>query len=330
MLDELHDLPLLPLRVTAAAAEPIVLPAHAGSTFRGALGASLRRLVCVRPDLTECAPYPHRDRCPYPTLFEPRAAGQRATSGFADLPRPYVLRAPREERCVAAGGRLEWTTILIGRAIAHLPYFVVAWAMVGRFGIGQGRGRFALERIDALDLAGAPAACVYDVADPQLRPHGPTVTPAGLAAWADAHRDRLARELTLPFLTPTAIKHQGEPAPRPEFHLLWRALQRRLSWLRLACGAGRPSLDFAATIRAAEQIELVECATETVAWERYSRRQGRRVPMGGFVGHARYRGELAPFLPALRLGALVGVGDNCTFGHGCYEIVTASPPTPDR
>jgi hypothetical protein len=42
--------------------------------------------------------------------------------------------------------------------------------------------------------------------------------------------------------------------------------------------------------------------------------------MGGFVGAARYEGDLTAFLPALRLGTLVGVGDNCTFGQGHYEL----------
>ena len=42
--------------------------------------------------------------------------------------------------------------------------------------------------------------------------------------------------------------------------------------------------------------------------------------MRGFVGTASYAGDLTPFLSALKLGTLVGVGDNCTFGQGHYEI----------
>ena len=79
-------------------------------------------------------------------------------------------------------------------------------------------------------------------------------------------------------------------------------------------------MDFAATIRAAEAVRLTEWQATEREWERYSRRQGQRVPMGGFVGRARYEGDLAPFLPALALGTLVGVGDNCTFGQGRYGL----------
>ena len=66
--------------------------------------------------------------------------------------------------------------------------------------------------------------------------------------------------------------------------------------------------------------ELTAWSAQDRIWERYSRRQGQRVPMRGFVGTASYAGDLTPYLPALRLGTLVGVGDNCTFGQGCYEI----------
>src|SRR5204863_7593097 len=93
------------------------------------------------------------------------------------------------------------------------------------------------------------------------------------------------------FRTPTLLKYEGRPAARPEFHILWRNLQRRLSMLRLAHGAGRPEMDFAAAIRAAEGVRLEAWSAADVAWSRYSRRQRQRVPMRGFVGEARYEGE---------------------------------------
>jgi hypothetical protein len=131
---------------------------------------------------------------------------------------------------------------------------------------------------------------------------------------------RAPREVEIRFLTPTLLKYEGRPAREPEFSLLWRSLQRRLSVLRLAHGAGRAEMEFSASIRQAEAVRLTRWSAREVAWDRYSRRQGRRVPMRGFVGTAWYEGELDPFLPALKLGTLVGVGDNCTFGQGHYEI----------
>jgi hypothetical protein len=128
------------------------------------------------------------------------------------------------------------------------------------------------------------------------------------------------RALEIRFLTPTLLKCEGRPAAVPEFPLLWRSVQLRLSVLRLAHGSGRPEIEFGASIRRAEAVRLTRWSAREVAWSRYSRRQGRHVPMRGFVGTAWYQGDLEPFLPALKLGTLVGVGDNCTFGQGHYEM----------
>jgi len=43
---------------------------------------------------------------------------------------------------------------------------------------------------------------------------------------------------------------------------------------------------------------------------------GQRHPLGGFVGEAEYEGELAEFLPYLRLGKWVGVGRQTVWGRG--------------
>jgi CRISPR/Cas system endoribonuclease Cas6 (RAMP superfamily) len=46
----------------------------------------------------------------------------------------------------------------------------------------------------------------------------------------------------------------------------------------------------------------------------------RGSPRGGFVGDATFEGDLAEFLPALRLGELVHVGKGTTFGLGKYRL----------
>jgi len=73
-------------------------------------------------------------------------------------------------------------------------------------------------------------------------------------------------------------------------------------------------------IESARAIETVEARVRWHAWERYSNRQGQRVPMGGFTGRVTYRGALSPFWPLLHLGALVHVGKAATFGLGQYRI----------
>jgi CRISPR/Cas system endoribonuclease Cas6 (RAMP superfamily) len=70
--------------------------------------------------------------------------------------------------------------------------------------------------------------------------------------------------------------------------------------------------------QAATQVKLVKSNTSWYDWERYSNRQQQRMNMGGIVGELVYEGELAPFLPLLRLGMYTHIGKNTTFGLGKY------------
>jgi hypothetical protein len=323
-LSSLTDLPVLPVRITARALDPLQLPENSASSLRGAFGAALYQLVCVHRERSQCRGCPEEARCPYPYLFATRAEeGRDGTSGFSDLPRPYVIGGPMGETLVPPGNTLTWRVTLIGRAIEHLPYFALAWRAMGAHGIGHGRGRFEVLHVEALDLAEEPAQVLYDRETNLL--HTPTTVIAASQLAASLPAGSFGspppiQSAAIHFRTPTLVKYESRPAPVPQFHILWRSLQRRLSMLRLAHGTGRPEVPFAESIRCAERIELTGWTAQELTWQRYSQRQARRVPMRGFVGTASYRGDLTPFLPALKLGTLVGVGDNCTFGQGHYEI----------
>jgi hypothetical protein len=309
----LTDLEVLPIRITARARDEVRLPANSGSSLRGAFGRALWDLVCVQRHREHCAGCDLEAACAYPQIFAPRATpGEAGFSGIEDLPRPFVVRGPAD-RSFAAGAEWHWHATLIGRAIERLPYFALAWRQMGERGIGEGRGRFRLERVESLDLHGSAGATLYDADSGILKP-----VPG--FRLAEEHPREDARSGVIRFLTPTLIKTKGGPVARPEFAPFWKALQLRLSLLRLAHGAGRPQMDFRETIRAAEEIQLTGWSGRELKWERFSHRQGQRVPMQGWVGTAEYAGDLAQFLPALRLGSWLGVGDNCTFGQGHYVI----------
>jgi hypothetical protein len=318
-LSSFIDLDLLPVRVTAVALEPLRLPENWGSTVRGAFGGALKRLVCVHPQRLECPGCPVYDDCAFPALFQPRAAPEQAgTSGYRDLPRPYVVSVPAlADEMLAPGDEFDWRFILIGRAVDRLPYFALAWREMGALGIGAARGRFRITAMEALSLD-APGRPFYDPDAGRLHAQGPTVTGDRLRRWAEQQGS--VDCLRIEFRTPTCLKLRGEIQRRPEFPVLWSAVQLRLSTLRLAHGAGRPQMSFRETIDASAAIRLAVWDCREQGWQRYSRRQGRRVPMQGFTGEAVYEGDLTPFLPALKMAEITGVGDYCTFGQGRFRV----------
>ncbi|HAY22292.1 MAG TPA: hypothetical protein DCY27_09015 [Desulfobacterales bacterium] len=53
-------------------------------------------------------------------------------------------------------------------------------------------------------------------------------------------------------------------------------------------------------------------------WERYSYSQQERLKLGGLKGAITFAGE-GPFMPYLRLGEQVNLGQGTTFGLGRYR-----------
>jgi hypothetical protein len=93
-----------------------------------------------------------------------------------------------------------------------------------------------------------------------------------------------ADHVTLRFVTQTRLKHGDHFVRRPEFHVLFRRLLGRLSFLaRFHCG-GPLDVDFRSLIERARTVRLTHDDTRWTTWTRYPARQDRRMEWSGIVG----------------------------------------------
>jgi len=299
------------LRLTAV--DRVLLSEHPGSAFRGGFGRVLRKVACPLGCVDTCR---RPDSCAYAYLFEtPAPAGSQVLEKIPTAPRPFVLQWPAERaRSYEPGAAFEFGLVLVGRAIEYLPYFVYAFEELGRVGLGRSHGRYRLEEVLTVPAEGDPApvfqACdrcfsdrLHRVSVAQLRPPPPD-----------------GRPLPVRFLSPTLLHYQGAAASPAVFHVFFRNLLRRVNFLNYFHCGGQLQNDARELIAAAEAVNTVECRLERDDWERYSARQDRRVPMGGFTGMIVWQGDLSQFWPWLVLGELVHVGSAATFGLGQYRI----------
>lgn len=306
-------------RFELEATDALHMPEYQGSTFRGGFGHALKRLVCRQPNALACTPCAHKASCPYGYVFESTAPEEGpGLHQLREIPQPFVIEAPSGERRVYRPGEpLGFDLVLIGRGIGYLPYFLLGFTELGDLGVGKPPGRYTLRAITALHPWRAQRAPVYDGADVRIDATDLSVGWADLVAQA---AQLPTDQLTLRFLTPTRIKHQHAYVPQPEFHMLVRALLRRISALALFHGGAAWQGDPRALIAAAEQVETVSAQLRWVEWGRFSGRQQQQVLLGGFVGEITFRGDLAPFREYLLLGTLVHVGKAAVFGHGRYVV----------
>ena len=101
-------------------------------------GYALKRLVCYHSwgDCKECG---LGNECVYGYLFETSPPeNTEVLSTHEAVPRPFVIEPPLDRRgTFGPGDRLEFGLVLIGRAIAYLPYFILAFRELGQAGLGR-------------------------------------------------------------------------------------------------------------------------------------------------------------------------------------------------
>lgn len=301
-------------RFTLAPREEIRLPRmNKGITLRGAFGSSFRSLVCVHgmASCDECQMHP---TCPYGFIFSPRVPeGAERLRLNRDIPRPFVIKPPLEERQVfEPGDHLCFDLVIVGKAVQFFPYFLVSFRNLGERGIGVGRGRFDISKVEALDANGDLEA-VMAKGDPMVRVPEKTI---GLADAPPPPTERVRVD----FLTPILLKKEDQWA-RPSFGVLMRRLRDRIQALSyFYCGEAL-AMDFRSF---GERADKVRTPYEDLHWieeNRYSKHRDLKHTLKGWVGTVTYEGDMEDFWPFLWMGQYVHVGKAAVFGQGWYRVV---------
>ena len=309
-------------RFTIRAREKMHLPVYKGSMFRGGFGTAFRRIACIQRH-TECAACMIKRTCAYTYIFETMPpSDSQALRNYANIPRPFVIEPPEDDRCeFESGETLSFKVLLFGRSREFLPYFVMSFKNLGDIGLGKGRGRYDLSEVVAVNPYTGQEKRIYSQEDEFLDRTGLDITYHDITrAVSDQHCD----SITVEYITPTRLIFEEKMASVPEFHIVFRSLLRRLSSLWYFHQGKELDIDYKGLIERAHQVILAKNETHWRDWERYSSRQGERVQMGGLVGRAVYEGELAGFLPFLGVGELTHVGKGAVFGMGKYRMGTDS------
>lgn len=282
------------------------LPEYKGSTFRGKFGHVLKRTICLMPD-RNCETCQIRQKCAYPYLFETR------NDRNENVPRPFIIEPPlTRKRFFLKDEKLYLNILLMGRAIDYLTYFVYVVEKMGREGIGQDRGRYRVESVNAIDGAGKRV--------PIYSPENATLSQKFTRIDLNDFKATLQPQVTIEFMTPTQLQRKGKIAPRPDFESLLKAVIRRFQSLQYFHGDGNKER-FAIDWQQAGQIEMLKSEGRLRELKRYSNRQGRPVYHHGYVGRVTYRGNLSQFIPWLQIGEYLHVGKGAVFGLGQYRIV---------
>jgi len=320
----------------------INLPVYKGSTFRGAFGHAFKRVVCVNREKI-CDTCLLKGKCVYSYVFEtPPPSDTSRMRKYPFAPHPFVITPPLEEkRTYREGEMLCFELTLIGKSIDYLPYFIYTFDELGKMGIGKGKGKYRLEEVRAIQVGekakikaergdkqgerpkvkGEREEIIYSGKDKILRNNFRVLKIDDLGSFDLSPNTFDHSPLTLSFITPTRLKFDGSLSPKPEFHILFRNLLRRISLLSYFHCGEELALDFKGLIESSKDIKVKKENLSWFDWERYSNRQETKMKMGGFIGSITFVGDFKEFVPFLLLGEYIHAGKGTSFGLGKYEIM---------
>jgi len=318
------------LRYQVEATSTLILDQQPGSALRGALFHALLQRFCALPTQPLCASCPLIASCPVAALVAPL---RDEPARGRDIPRPFVLRPPLRATTSPAGLTLQagatftFELVLFGDAIRLFPYIALSSPIMERNGLGRSlrenggkRGSLIIREIVAI-TPDKTTQSIYTHGQTAIQQLPPAVVAPEVIARAAAVN---ATRITLLFVTPTRLIAEGKLVHAPQPAVLVQRLAERLDALEreyipdvsAAGGSGRWR-----AVAEGAKLELTEWTGSWVETQGFSTRQGRALPLGGFVGQATFTGGLSlPLRELLAWGEFVHVGKNAVKGDGWYLI----------
>jgi len=292
-----------------------------GNVLRGAFGSSLKHIVCAISG-QECGNCLLKEKCAYTLIFNPIGLGP--AKRLQNTPRGFVVKPPLETDTEYSSIKpLFFEMVLIGDRINYLPYVLVALMELGKYGIGENRGKFKIGDISI--LKGGNSEPIYDPATNTVRNLSYSITGNEIIEYA---RGLKPSGITLQFLTPTRIKYnptgekgKSEVVRVPEFHHLIRRLRDRANALATTYCGGPLNIDFKGIAERAKTGKTKEINLIWIEKRRHKRNEPYYHDQSGFIGSITFEGNLTEFLPLLVLGEYIHVGEDAVFGNGWYKII---------
>lgn len=323
------DIPLTAhhIRFTVRAETPIAFHGFKGSALRGAFAGTLRRAFCPEAQRQPVDPL-HKAICPACQLLD----AEQASRQYGDIRRPYAIRPPLDgKQNYLPGELLHFDVVLFGDKLTYFPYLIMtvqrmgAEAGVGRRDQSGQRGRFSIQRVEAINPLTGELQLLLEAGDSMVRlpalpiTHAQVLTAAGRLLTALEQQNKC---LTVHCRTPMRLMSGGQKVETAEFFPLAKQAVLRVLDLSAQHAGARPDIRLKEDIYPfADRVMLVKDETHWWDLKGYSGRLERRQVLGGLMGRAVYRTEeWQPLLPWLMWGQIVQVGKNIVKGCGIYQL----------
>lgn len=296
-------------RLLLHATGPGRLPNLVGPPLRGGFGKALKDGCCPFTDPL-CPQCLQARECAYGYLFDSAVTdADRVLRRYPHTPHPFVFDTPAAPAPDSSGrDRLAVGLSLVAAANEYLPTVLAALERLGSYGLGGDRAGFEITAVET------PKETLWRRGDPPLR-----AAPEA-EVWTVRPLRRGPVALRVTSLTPLRLQVDGGVARSVTARDLLSASLRRLELLCRVHGREEDwDLDAAELVREATESEITTVQEEWRDQDRYSRRQGRSMPLGGLMGEWVLSGPVTRLAPILAAAGTLHVGKSTAFGLGQFR-----------
>lgn len=303
--------------ILVAGEKGLLLPHYKGSIFlEDKFKSTLRRYSCLL-SREKCGDCLLKMQCSYAYLYEKIKATPWQTRGFGLFAPPFVWQPPLEKKTVyLPGEKLSYNLILFGKKGAYLQDFIKTFQELGEEGLKAGGGRFILKKVWAENPFRKKGVDLLGFSGNKVDEQETVITGEDIELWSRGFT--AVSRVSILFLTPTAFRERERYVKEPFFYTLVRELFRRASALYYFFHDYQEmELYYQKFVDDALRVRKYKDQTRFVPLEKGFKKS---FPFPGILGEAEYAGNLTQFLPLLKLGEFIHLGENTVFGFGRYRL----------
>ncbi len=254
-----------------------------------------------------CSPCALASSCPYAIIFETlNICSTEKMKAATHFPHPFIL-VPLFPYpwALLKGDTFELKLSIFGTAIKFFPHILHALMRLGKRGIGKHKGKYDIERI--VDCASGKT--IFDGEEILLQNLQPFV-------FSDEFK---GNRLSLVFHTPCKIKVRGEYLRQFNLRAIIENIKRRVENLSYFFGENPVKINGIDI-----NYDDIVCVKSDLRWainKRFSKRKNQHMYLGGFLGQVEIEGALNTTYPLLKIGEVIHIGSNTSFGFGAIHII---------
>ncbi len=324
LLGQFKNLKISRFEIVLQSQSEAVLPALIGSTLRGSFGHALKAISCS-VEHQDCEKCFLSEVCLYSTVFEPTSS-----SKIKDIPRPFIFEPPippitrgiSENQTlklrVAAKGEISFGLTLIGESVKNLPYFIYAFELMARHGLGVNRQSFSVSEVFGIDASNSKHS-IYTPNLSKILPFQIT----NLAELVETRSNEITpnNSLKIRLQTPLRIRRNKELLENLSFAEFFKQCSLRLKFIAENYGS-RLEYDYQTLAKRAETVKVSSTNIWRHGFSRRSNRQDNKYDLDGLLGEIEFAAEkFTDFLPLIVASEFLHIGSASNLGLGRFRII---------